>query len=155
MGAIPLQTYSFLNVVAALSGPGIGSIPMGSSSGAADEGLTVEFEEDKDVMTGGADGSGMHTLRAGNRAKITARFLLTSPINALLEAAYNIQKASSALWGQNALTISDIARGDLINGQGVAFAKNAGTTYSKDGTMREWPFNVIQCEQVFGGGLVT
>lgn len=148
--ATPLQTYSFLNVKAALTGPSAGAIPIGSGSGNSEEGITVEMDEDKDNLTIGADGSPMHTLRAGNAGKITVRLLLTSPVNALLEAAYNIQKASAATWGGNTLTVADIARGDLINAQSVAFAKNPTTTYSKDGAMREWVFNCGIIEQLFG-----
>lgn len=152
MAALALQTYSFANVVAALSGPGAPAIPIGSSAGAADEGITVEMEEDKNVMLGGSDGSVMQVLRAGNRAKITIRLLLTSPVNGLLMAAYDFQKASSATWGQNTLIVTDVARGDLISGQQASFAKAPTTTYSKDGTMREWVFHVGQCEQVLAVG---
>jgi hypothetical protein len=146
--ALQLQTYSFVNVVAALVGPGAPGIPIGSDAGSADEGITVEYEEDKNQMTGGSDGSVMHVLRAGNRGHITIRLLLTSPVNGLLMLAYNFQKQSSNLWGVNTLTISDIARGDLVNAQQVAFKKGAGTTYSKDGQLREWPFDVGQLEQI-------
>lgn len=149
---LPLQTYSFADVFATLIGPGAPAIVIGSSSGNSDEGITIEMEEDKDVMTGGADGSAMHTLRAGKRAKVTIRQLLTSPTNGFLSAAYNFQQTLSTLWGQNVLSIFEIGGGSLHVGSQVAFAKFAGTTYSKDGTMREWVFNVGFMDQQLGQG---
>jgi len=146
--ALAVQTYSFENVAAVLSGPGAPAIPIGVEAAVADEGITVAMEEDKDLMTGGADGSGMHTLRAGNRAKLTVRLLLTSPINGFLALAYNFQRGSSVNWGQNTLVITDFARGDLINASQVAFGKFPDLTYSKDGAMREWVFHAIQCKQL-------
>lgn len=150
MSALPVQTYSFDKVFAILAGPGAPGINIGSGAGVADEGIDIEMEEDKDVITGGADGSGMHTLRAGNRGKFAIRLLLTSPINGLLMLSYNFQKADASNWGKNVLTVTNIGGGDTHIGQQVAFARAPKTIYSKDGQMREWGFNAVQLQQIFG-----
>lgn len=146
-----LGTYSFLNIQATLSGPG-GSFPIGSSSGNADEGISIEMLEDKDLMTVGADGSVMHSLRASNAARISIRFLKTSPVNALLSALYNFQRTSAINWGQNVLVISDVIRGDVIASAQCAFAKQANVTYAKDAGMMEWSF-LGTVDEILGVGV--
>lgn len=134
-----MTTYSFLNVAATLTGPG-GSIQLGYGAGNAEEGISEEMLEDKDAMTIGADGAVMHSLRAGNGARLTVRLLKTSPVNALLSNLYNFQKASAALWGQNVLVVSDIYRGDVLTVTQSAFSRHTPVTYSKDGNTMEWTF---------------
>src|SRR5882724_1438268 len=98
-----MQTYSFLDTVMAINGPG-GAFSI--RDGAAKEGFTVDFTEDKNTMTVGADGEAMHSLKATKGGTITLRLLKTSPTNALLGALYNFQTASSATHGQNTIVIS-------------------------------------------------
>lgn len=140
-----MGTYSFLNVNATLSGP-TGSISLGSSAGVAEEGISVEMIDDKNQMTVGADGTIMHSLRASNAARFTIRLLKTSPANALLSAAYNLGRSSSALWGQMTLVVSDVVRGDVVTGDTIAFAKQPTITYATNAGMNEWSLmgNVIE-----------
>ena len=146
-----LSTYSFLNVQASLSGPG-GSFSIGSSSGNAEEGISVEMLEDKDKMDVGADGSIMHSLRASDAARISVRMLKTSPVNAQLSALYRFQKTGAQNWGQNVLVITDVARGDVVASAQVAFAKQANLTYGKDGGMMEWSF-LGSIDELLGAGV--
>ena len=110
-----MTTYSFMDVVATLSGP-TGSIDLGYGAGTAPEGITIEFLEDKDKMDVGSDGSIMHSLRASNAGKITARLLKTSPTNNLLSVMYNETKSLPSLWGQNIISVRDIYQGDTNTG---------------------------------------
>lgn len=146
-----MATYSFLDVHASITGPG-GSFQLGSSSGVAEEGITISDTEDRSTMTIGADGSGMHSLHAGKSGQVAIRLLKTSPLNAQLEALFNAQAASSASWGQNTITINDIARGDVITCREVAFMKRPDIVYSKDGNTNEWTFAAIKIDRVLGGG---
>lgn len=100
----------------------------------------------------GADGKGMHSLHAGNAATITIRLLKTSPRNQQLRAAYNAQKTSSSLWGQNVITVSDIARGDQTTLREVAFKKPAPINYAKDGGTMEWVFDAVIADVLLGSG---
>lgn len=135
-----MATYSFKAIQGTLNGPG-GSIVIGNSAGPSEEGITIEMIEDKDDMKVGADGSLMHSLRASRAARITVRLLKTSPQNAALSAMYNFQAASvGTLWGQNTINFSDTARGDVISGDTMAFARQAPITYAKDAGMNEWSF---------------
>lgn len=142
---MPGQTYSFLDVVGTITGPG-GSFPLASGAAPAEEGITIEMLEDKDDMKVGADGAVMHSLRASRAARITVRLLKTSPVNSQLSIMYNLQAQSSGLWGQNVIVISDIARGDQIASALLAFARQPTVVYAKDGNMNEWQFlgNVVQ-----------
>lgn len=132
-------TYSFKNVQASISGPG-GVFSIGSSAGVAEEGISTEMLEEKDLMTVGADGSIMHSLRASDAARLTIRLLKTSPVNAQLSDMYNFQKATSARWGQNTIVVSDTIRGDVVSLTVASFMRQPNLTYGKDGGMNEWLF---------------
>lgn len=146
------MVYSFLNVTATISGPGAVGLNLGSGSANAEEGITIEASEDKNIMTIGADGQGQHSLIASDAAKITVRLLKTSPVNALLMLMYDLQSASSALWGQNVLTIVDNARNDLTLSQAVAFNKKPNIAYAKEAGTMEWIFDSIKTNSVLGSG---
>ncbi len=135
-----MATYSFLDCLASLTGPG-GIINLGSGSGAAKEGITIDTKEEKNAQVVGADGQIMNSLRASQAVRITVRVLKTSPVNALLSAMFNFQRQSSSVWGQNVLAVSDIARGDVTIATQVAFAKPAPITYSEDANINEWLFD--------------
>jgi len=100
-----MAAYSFLDVVCAMAGPGIAQ-NLGSGAAVSEEGITIEAVEDKNVMTVGADGKVQHSLIVLEAVTVTIRLLKTSPVNALLMAAYEIQSASSALWGRNVFTVT-------------------------------------------------
>lgn len=146
-----MGTYSFLDVKAVISGPG-GSFSIGSDAGAAEEGITAEYNEDKNTMTAGAGGDVMHSLHAANLGTITIRLLKTSPVNAQLSALYNLQTQNGALHGQNVITVRDVSRGDVITGKQAAFKKHTGLTYAKDGNMNEWAFDVGNLNMLLGAG---
>lgn len=146
-----MSAYSFLNVNAHLVGPG-GVINLAAGAAAAEEGITIEAIEDKNVMTIGADGQGQHSLVASDAVTVTVRLLKTSPVNAQLQLMYNIQSASSALWGSNVITVTDSARGDLSMIQGIAFKKRVPLTYAKEAGMNEWTFDGIKANTILGAG---
>jgi hypothetical protein len=146
-----MPSYSFLDVQATLIGPG-GAIPLGNSSGAAEEGIDVVMSEEKNTMTVGADGSVMHSLHAQKSGTVTVRLLKTSPINAALAAMYNLQTTSSANHGRNTLAITDLQRGDFISCQQVAFAKQPDLKYAKDGGINEWVFHAGTINELLGTG---
>lgn len=134
-----MAAYSFKSVVASILGPG-GSINIGNDAGSAEEGISAAMDGEKGTVTEGSDGEIMHSLHAGNVGRITIRLLKTSPANALLSAMYNFQRSSPALWGVNTLVISDVARGDLVNGTEMAFVKQPDMTWAKVGNTVEWEF---------------
>ncbi len=147
-------TYSFLDVQAAINGPG-GSFGLASGAGSAEEGITISMMEDKNTMTIGADGSVMHSLHAGKGGTVTARLLKTSPINRLLMEMYNFQTISSANHGQNVLSIRDPIRGDSITCQACAFKKVPDLTFAKDGGTNEWMWDAGFIDQKLGNGNVS
>lgn len=146
-----MATYSFLDVNAAITGPG-GAINLGAGAGAAEEGITIESLEDKNIMTIGADGQGMHSLVAGEASTVTVRLLKTSPTNALLQTMYNYQTTSSVLHGKNTIVVSDLGRGDVITLQQVAFKKRPTTEYAKEGGAVEWTFDAVTADVILGIG---
>ncbi|MGH8709737.1 MAG: phage protein [Burkholderiales bacterium] len=146
-----MAVYSFQNVVATVTGPG-GFASLGEGSASAKEGITIEQVEDSNIMTIGADGAGMHSLIVTTASTVTARLLKTSPINAILQAMFNLQTASSLLHGQNVITITDIARGDTITAIGGAFKKPPSLTWASEGGINEWIWDCIQTVRVLGIG---
>lgn len=143
------RAYSFIDVQATIVGPG-GSFNLGNGSGAAEEGIEIEMLEDKNNMTVGADGTPMHSLHAGNAGTVTVRLLKTSPVNAQLMAMYDAQRTSSALWGQNIISINNKASGDNGGCRSVAFKKIPKNAYAKDGGTNEWVFDAGFIDQILG-----
>lgn len=142
--------YSFLDVQAAISGPG-GAFPLaGDESGISQEGISIEPTGDKNIMTIGADGAVMHSLRGDQSGTVTVRLLKTSTVNAALQAMYNYQTASSSRHGQNTIVIRDAVRGDVITCQKAAFAKNSSKTYAEDGGIMEWTFHAGKITGLLG-----
>lgn len=146
-----MATYSFQDVVAAISGVG-GSINLAAGAGVAEEGITIEPMEDKSVMTIGADGAGMHSLVANEASLVTIRLLKTSPVNKQLQEMYNQQTKSSANHGKNTITVRDAVRGDNITLTEVAFKKRPTVTYAKEGGLMEWTFDAIKTTAILGSG---
>lgn len=144
------KTYSFRDTKAAITGPG-GSFSI--TNGSAEEGITIAMREDKNNLLIGADGSGMHSLRADKSGTITVRLLKNSPTNAILSGMYNFQTASSTTHGQNVITITSTI-GDVITATGVAFKKQPDITYSKDGNINEWSFEAIEVTEILAASLV-
>lgn len=145
-------TYSFLDVHAAISGPG-GGFSIGSGAGVAEEGISLEPNEDIDTLTIGADGEAMHSLSANKSAKCTIRLLKTSPINAQLQAMLAFQRSSSVAHGQNTISVTNPVSGDAITLQQTAFARQPTVTYSKVGDMLEWSFNSGKADFGLGAGV--
>jgi hypothetical protein len=145
------MVYSFLDVVAAIAGPGL-LANLGAGAAVAEEGLTVEAVEDKNVMNIGADGKGQHSLIASDACTVTIRLLKTSPINALLMAGYEFQSSSSSFWGRNVMTITNPQTGDVTTIQAAAFKKRPALTYAKEAGFNEWVFDAIKVNSVLGIG---
>lgn len=144
-----MAAYSFLNVVAAIAGPGA-AFNIGAGAAVSEEGITIAPSEDKNIMVIGADGVGQHTLVASNGGLVTLRLLKTSPTNGLLQAAYDLQSASSSAWGQNVITIADKARNEITTCQSCAFKKKPEIVYDKNGPMIEWTFDSLAINTILG-----
>ncbi|HVI10230.1 MAG TPA: phage protein [Candidatus Binatia bacterium] len=144
--------YSFLDVHGAITGP-FGTVPLGAGSAAAEEGISIEYTEDKDRMLIGADGSAMHSLNASKAGKCLVRLLKTSPTNALLEALYNAQTVSSLFHGKNTISVANPVTGDKYVCAGAAFTKFPRNDYAKEAGMLEWDFNVSEIDVFLGSGV--
>jgi len=142
-------TYSFNDVVATLAGP-TGSANLGYGASVADEGIKVAAAGDKNTMRIGADGGGMHSLHADKSGVVTVRLLKVSPMNAVLQAMYDAQAATSTLWGQNTIVVRQTASGDITTAVRCAFKKKPDLDYAKDGDIVEWGFDAIHIDTVLG-----
>jgi hypothetical protein len=147
-----MGTYSFNDVNVSITGPG-GSFSIGGNgSGNAEEGITIAMTEDKNTMTIGADGTPQHSLHAGKSGHLTVRLLKTSPVNSQLSSLYNTQVVSSALHGQNIVSIRNPITGDSITATNVAFKKLPDVVYAKEAGMQEWAFDCGIISTVLGSG---
>src|SRR5688572_2765379 len=122
-----MSTYSFQDVAATLAGP-TGVIDLGYGSAVADEGITIEAAGDKNTMTIGADGEGMHNLHADKSGTVTVRLLKTSPQNAKLQAMFDAQQLAPALWGNNVIIVRIPRTGEVTTARQCAFKKKTGIT---------------------------
>lgn len=144
-----MSTYSFLDVVASLVGPG-GAVNLGQGAAASEEGITVDPAEDIDTMTIGADGTPMHSLHANKSGTVTVRLLKTSPVNQKLMQMYAFQTASGSNHGQNTISIGNTSTQDSITCQQVAFKRAPTIAYAKEGGMNEWVFNAGIIDRTLG-----
>ncbi|VVD29159.1 phage structural protein [Paraburkholderia dioscoreae] len=144
-----MSTYSFLDVSASITGPG-GAFALGYGEAVAKEGIKIAMAGDKNTMTIGADGEGMHSLHADKSGQVTLRYLKTAPINAKLMALYDAQTISSSLHGQNVITVRNTASGDITTARKCAFKKKPDLTYAEDGDIVEWVFDSIKIDTLLG-----
>jgi hypothetical protein len=144
-----MTTYSFMDVVCSLDGP-TGELDLGYGSANAEEGISINRAGDKNTMTVGADGEGMHSLHADKSGQIILRYLKTSPVNAKLMAMYDAQSLSASVWGKNVIITRHTSSGDIHTGRMCAFKKVPDMKYAKDGDILEWVFDVIKLDSVLG-----
>ncbi|SBV95510.1 conserved hypothetical protein [uncultured delta proteobacterium] len=145
--------WSFLDVSASIEGPGGGFTLGGPDTGTAEEGVNIEPKGDVNIMTEGADGSWMHSLRASKGGTLTVTLLRNSPTNAKLQAMLNYQRSSARYHGRNTVTIRQVVSGDLIPCEGVAFAKQPGIPFAVEGGKLAWVFDVGRFEPTLGAGM--
>ncbi|PRE27532.1 phage protein [Burkholderia multivorans] len=144
-----MATYSFQDVTATIVGPG-GAFSLGYGEATAEEGITIVRAGDKNTMTIGSDGEGMHSLHADKSGQVTLRYLKTAPINAKLMALYDAQQLDSRLWGKNLIEVGQSAAGDLHTARSCAFKKVPDIKYAKDGDILEWVFDAIKIDGLLG-----
>lgn len=144
-----MTTYAFQDVTATLAGP-TGVVDLGYGAAVAEEGISIDMAGDKNTMMIGADGEGMHSLHADKSGTVTVRLLKTSPTNAKLQAMYDAQSLSAALWGQNVIVIRQTASGDTTTARSCAFKKKPALNYKKDGDTVEWVFDSIKIDSILG-----
>lgn len=143
------NVYSFLDVHCAITGPG-GIVNLASGAGASEEGITFTPTEELNTMVIGADGTGMHSLHAGRSGSVTVRLLKTSPTNQLLAAMVAFQTASASSHGQNTISMVDMARGDAITAQQVAFKRRPDLSYGTQAGTVEWQFDAVKIDIALG-----
>jgi hypothetical protein len=144
-----MASYSFKDVTATLVGP-TGVFSLGYGSANSEEGIDIAASGDKNTMTIGADGEGMHSLHADKSGQVTVRLLKTSPMNQKLMATYEAQSLSSSLWGQNIITVANTASADLHVARQCAFKKKPDMKYAKDGDVVTWVFDAVKIDSALG-----
>ena len=144
------NVYSFLDISATISGPG-GNFSL-TQGGVAKEGIVISRSNDQNAMTIGADGEGMHSLRADRSGQVTIRLLRTNPLNHQLSVMFDYQTTSSALHGQNQISLRNLTRGDWVTATRAAFKRKPSFQNAEDGDIIEWPFDVVKIDGQFGDG---
>ena len=144
MTQIVNNTYSFVDTVIAIAGPGGG---FSLKDGAAEEGIEISPRDDKSMLTIGANGDGIHSLRADKSASITLSLLKNSSTNVALSTMYAFQQNSSLLWGKNIITLTTLFGESLVL-SGVAFKKRPTTSFQKDATLLVWEMEALYYEYV-------
>lgn len=145
-----LAVYSFTDVAGSINGPG-GQIPFGMGYGLAEEGITFEQIEAKNKMMTGVEGNALHSMIANDAAKCTIHVLKTSPLNASLNAMYEVQKANPGSWGTNVITTANPITGDQYTGSQGAFKQRPANSYAKDPNQIAWEFDIGTLYVVLGG----
>lgn len=145
------SAYSFADVYMAIVGPNI----VDTVTGAGEEGITVAYDGDSAVLTMGADGSGMYSMRVAQNGTITVRLLKGSPFNKVLSDNFWYQRGSTSLVGRNKLVITNQAGQDLITATGCGYRKHPNITYAVEGGVNEWEFLCQRIITRLGPGVAT
>src|SRR5215469_9683205 len=134
-----------------ISGPSGSATVGGDGTGSAEEGFSIVFEEDRDIMTQGADGSVMHSLTAAKRGRVELHLLKTSPINAALSQIFASDSANGSLnWAKNTMSARNAISGDTYQITGVAIRKFADNNYQTRGNILTWVFNASVIDPALG-----
>lgn len=144
--------YSFLNALAGYTDSLGNLIDLSAGNGIAEEGITVEYEEDKVTITYGADGDFMYSLHAASGGTVTVRCLKTSQLNYQLSRLYIATSNGSAVVGTGTITGGDAQRGDSFTAIGCQLRRHAATTMAKEGGTNEWVFMVGKLSVKLGVG---
>lgn len=144
-----MKTYSFLDVSCAMIGPGL-AIDLSTGAGLAQEGISFSPNADINTTTIGADGQGMQTLKADKSGSITVRVLKSSPVNQQLSLALAFQRTSSAVHGQNTITLVDRNKGDNVTAQNVAFQRQPNLDFGAEAQIVEWTFSAVTIDMALG-----
>ncbi len=144
-----MASYAFNDVAATLSGP-TGSINLAYGAGTADEGITFEPTGDKNTMQVGSGGAVQHSLHADKSGRVVIRYLKTSPTNAALMQAYDLQTSSASLHGQNTIVCQQKASGDVTTARQVAFKRRPAVNYQKEAGVIEWELDAGMIDTVLG-----
>lgn len=144
-----MSTYGFMDCQCSLTSDDA-VIDLGYGAAVADEGITVAMAGEKNTMTIGADGEGMHSLHSDKSGQVTVRLLKTSPTNAKLNNLYNMQQGNTRKWGRNTITLNHTGSGDNITASKCAFKKQPDYVNAKDGALVEWVFDVIKIDGKLG-----
>ena len=147
-----MNSYSFQDVVCAISGPG-GAFPLAPGGGVAEEGITIAEAQDRVNSEWGADGRVVHSAIAASGSEVTIRLLKTSEANALLQVMYNLQTSTPRLTGRNTITVANTHSGDLTVLQEAAFVKAPDLQYAKDAGAHEWVFRAGRTTRILGAGV--
>ena len=146
-----VNTYSFADVSATYVGPG-GTFSIGNGAGPSEEGISLAQSDDKGTLLMGADGSGSHSLHREQNGVGTVRLLKTSPVNAMLMAAYNTETQSASVYGQGTIVLRNPVSGDVITCLGCGWKKAPDLSFAKDAGLNEWSWNIARIEYVLGTG---
>lgn len=145
-------SYSFLDVIGTISGPGGNVIISGDVAGVADGGISCAHNSDVNSMQIGADGSGMHSLHADTSGTVVVRLLKSSPVNSILSNMFDYQRTTSALWGQNTIHVANPTRGDDTTAVQCAFKRKPEFANARDAQVIEWAFDAVKLHIGFGDG---
>jgi hypothetical protein len=150
---IPLYaTYAFQDVTAILKCP-MGSFTIsGPETAAAEEAITITWGEESNTQTIGADGSVMNSMHSARAGTVVFRLLKTSPMNEKLQQIFHYEHQSSALWGNDTITIENPARGDKYVLLGCAWVRIPTNTYAKIGNTLEYEMHVAIIDSRLGSG---
>jgi hypothetical protein len=153
MAQILVATYSFTDTVVSITGPG-GTFQIGGpDTAAAEEGISINWGEENTTMNIGADGGVMHSMHAARAGNAMVRLQKTSPVNFLLSNLWNYQRQSSIYWGQNIITLRQVALGDLYNIAACAFIRFPNNSYGKIGGTIEWEWLCGSIDPLLGPGV--
>lgn len=145
------SAYSFQSVNAHLTSASAAvNVNLGNGATVHEEGIEITQADDKNTMKMGADGNWLNILHPGNGGTVTVNLLRNSPSVKALTVAYNLERVSQTLWGQDIIRIENKSSHDSITCVGCAFKKFPDIKYSKDSEIVKFVFDVGQINYTMG-----
>lgn len=144
------NVWSFPDFDATYVGPA-GTFDL-SSFGVAAEGISIAFAEDAAGMVMGANGDGMHNLRAARHGTVTIRSFKVALLNAVMSRIFTYETGDSSNYGQGLLTCRNAKTGDLFVCRDVGIRKFPDNGNGVEGANNEWIFNSLRIIPTLGDG---
>ncbi len=113
--------------------------------------INIEYNNDLFTLAVGSDGEATRSKSNNNSARVTVTLMPGSVGNALLNTAFQADKAGGA--GALPLAITDRSTGSSFAAEGAWVVKDPGKDFQTEGQPMEWMLETDNLQSVYGAAV--
>lgn len=113
--------------------------------------INIEYNADLFTLSVGSDGESTRSKSNNNSARITVTLMSGAVGNALLNVAFQADKAAGA--GAVPLAITDPSTGTLFASEGAWVVKDPGKDFQTEGQPMEWIIETDNLQSFYGAAI--